>query len=114
MVPPVEYDSDAVHINLMFADEHIPYKDVTITLISDKITDVFTHPPSYEITRGDGMIMLTGSSPSNERIEVEFLMSPDAIDSVAGIKTYVEGVREKTESETTRISSASLLLISFC
>ncbi len=98
MVPPVEYDSDSVHINLMFADEHIPYKDVTITLVSDKITDVFTHPPSYEITRGDGMIVLTGSSPSNERIEVEFLMSPDSIDSVAGIKTYVEGVREKTES----------------
>ncbi|MDO9539011.1 MAG: DUF2207 domain-containing protein [Methanocalculus sp.] len=98
MAPPVEYDSNAVHINLMFADEHIPYKDVTITLISDRITDVYAHPPTYEIIKEEGRVVLSGSSPSNERIEVEFLMTPEALDSVAGIKTYVEGVREQTES----------------
>ncbi|MCP1714658.1 putative membrane protein [Methanocalculus alkaliphilus] len=115
MVPPVEYDRDAVHINLMLADEHIPYESVTITLISDRITDVFTHPPSYEVETREGMVVITGRSPSNERIGVEFLMTPDALDQVAGVKRQVEGVREKTESANNRyllgFLIADLLLI---
>ncbi|MBN2733929.1 MAG: DUF2207 domain-containing protein [Methanomicrobiaceae archaeon] len=96
--PPVEYDNDAVHINLKFADEHIPYNNVKITLISDKITDVFSHPSSYEIQKEDDRVILTGHSPENEIIEAEFLMKPEASKTLFGYKKYTEDILSRTKS----------------
>lgn len=96
--PPIEYDEEASHINLMFTGDHIPYRNVRIVLNSDKITKVFTHPPGYEVTTADGMTVITGSSPEDQIIEVEMLMTPEAADLVPGYKEYVDGVVEKTES----------------
>lgn len=96
--PPVEYDEEAAHINLMLASDHIPYSNVRIVLDSDMITKVFTHPPGYDIKNEDGKIVITGNSPENQMIEVEMLLSPEAADMIPGYKEYVSGVIEKTES----------------
>jgi uncharacterized membrane protein len=113
--PPIEYDDEAVHVNLMFAGKHIPYKNVKIVLESDEITEVFTHPPTYNIEKEDGKIIITGSSPEDEIIETEFLMNPEVLNSLTGYKRQISGIKEKTlsanENYKTGFFIADILLV---
>jgi uncharacterized membrane protein len=71
-------DSDGVHdhLNLMLARQHLPYRNVRITLEdADYISEVFQHPPSLKVTREGDDIVISGSSAENELLEFEVLMN---------------------------------------
>jgi uncharacterized membrane protein len=71
---PVDSDGSYDHLNIMFAWEHIPYSNVRIVLEdADKITAVYPHPPSLQITKSGSDYVITGSSAENELLEVEML-----------------------------------------
>ena len=71
---PVDSDGSNDHLNIMFAREHIPYSNVKIVLEdADKITAIYPHPPSLQITKSGSDYVITGSSAENELLEVEML-----------------------------------------
>lgn len=71
---PVDSDGSYDHLNIMFAWEHIPYSNVKIVLENtDKITAIYPHPPSLQITKSGSDVVITGSSAENELLEVEML-----------------------------------------
>jgi len=71
---PVDSDGSYDHFNLQFAKDHITYSNVKIVLEGlDGIAKVFPHPPSLQVSRSGGDIILTGNSPENELLEVEML-----------------------------------------
>ena len=45
--PPVQYDDKFYHMNIMLADDHIPYENVEIKIHdpNDDIIKIFTHTP---------------------------------------------------------------------
>jgi uncharacterized membrane protein len=97
MHPPLEYDQDIGHLNIKFADEHIPYHNVEIVFVdADYIVEAYPHPPSYRMSREGDDLVITGSSGENALIEVELLMDRDAVDSFDGYPTQVDNVRQKT------------------
>jgi len=91
--PNVEYDDNFFHINLRLADEHIPYQNIRIIIDDpdDDITYLFTHPHMYT-EKENGKYIITGSSPKDSLIEIEFVSKN--IDY--GYKNYEENVLEKT------------------
>ena len=95
--PPLEYDDEDGHLNLMLADKHIPYKSVTIVFEnSEYIDSLYTHPISYNVLKEDDRIVVTGSSGKDELIEVEMLIDLDALMAMDGFLTRVEDVRRWT------------------
>ena len=95
--PPLEYDDDTGHLNLMFASEHIPYRSVIIVFEDSEYIDaLYPHPISYKVSKEDDRIVVTGSSGEDELIEVEMLIDLDALETMDGFPTWVEGVRFRT------------------
>ena len=95
--PPLEYDDDICHLNLMFASEHIPYRSVIIVFEDSEYVDtLYPHPPSYKVSKEGDRIVVTGSSGEDELIEVEMLIDLDALEVMEGFPTRVEGVRSRT------------------
>lgn len=95
--PPLEYDDEDGHLNLMLANEHIPYKSVTIVFENSEYIDfLYTHPISYNVLKEDNRIVVTGSSGEDEIIEVEMLIDLDALMALDGFLTRVEDVRRWT------------------
>jgi len=95
--PPLEYDDDTGHLNLMFASEHIPYRSVIIVFEDSEYIDaLYPHPISYKVSKEDNRIVVTGSSGEDELIEVEMLIDLDALEAMDGFPTWVEGVRFRT------------------
>lgn len=76
MYPPVECDDSLCHMNLMLADEHIPYRKVEIVLPDTRIVKVFPHPPEFSVSKSSGRWVISGKSPENGLIEVETIMKP--------------------------------------
>jgi uncharacterized membrane protein len=71
----IDTDFTHDHLNLMLANEHLPYKNVMIVLEdAGYITEVFQHPPSLKVARVGEDIVISGSSAENEMLEVEMLM----------------------------------------
>jgi uncharacterized membrane protein len=49
--PPIEYDSNYDHLNLMLASIHIPYQNVMIVIENaDYVSSIYAHPPSLKIS----------------------------------------------------------------
>ncbi|MCJ7732309.1 DUF2207 domain-containing protein, partial [Candidatus Bathyarchaeota archaeon] len=94
---PLEYDDEYVHLNLMLAREHLPYRNLQVS-IEDLgfIEAVFPHPPALRKTVDKKMIIYTGSSGLNELLEFEFLMTPEALNSLPGSEKFVKDVRNWT------------------
>jgi uncharacterized membrane protein len=98
LYPPIEYDSNYDHLNLLFADIHIPYTNVKIVIEdASYVAAVYPHPPSLRVTQTGNQIMITGSAAEDELLEVELLMKP-GVSHFNGFRTLVQDVREKTES----------------
>ncbi|CAB3288527.1 conserved membrane protein of unknown function [Methanocaldococcus lauensis] len=99
--PPIETDNKVCHINLLLADEHLPYKNVKINIIDENksILNLFVYPSTYNVYKTSFGYTIEGSSPKDEPIEVEFLLKPY---SVNGFLNYIEGVKEKTISAYNR------------
>ncbi len=98
LYPPIEYDSSYDHLNLMFADIHVPYNNVKIVIENATyVAAVYPHPPSLTVTRTGNQIVITGSAAQDELLEVELLMTPGASHFNA-FRTPVQDVKGKTDS----------------
>jgi len=95
--PPLEYDDDDAHLNLMLARDHMAYEEVTLIFENaDYIDTLYSHPISYKVSKEGDRIVVTGSSGEDELIEVEMLIDLDALEAMDGFPTRVEGVRFRT------------------
>jgi uncharacterized membrane protein len=103
--PPLEFDEDVGHLNLMLADEHLEYREVEIVLAdADYIQEVYPHPPSLRVERRGEDIVLTGGSGKDMLLEVEMLMDLNALGGFDGFPSRVDDVR----GSTVRVNSAYL------
>lgn len=99
MHPYVEYDQNHSHLNIMLANEHIPYENVTIAIHDPEghIERLFVHP-AMDVEKEPGVYLIKGSSPKNGLLEVEMLLKPEARELIKGFSRYIPDVEEKTLS----------------
>lgn len=94
--PPVEYDNQWAHLNLKLVDKHVPYRNLRITLpFAGDIEEVYTHPPTLEIERTAEAVVITGSAPQDDALNVELILNPAFTQNVGGFPSYVPDVRQK-------------------
>lgn len=94
--PPVEYDGAWAHLNLKLVDEHIPYRDLRITLpFAGDIEEVYTHPPTLEVERTAEAVVITGSASQDDALNVELILDPAFTEKINGFPEYVPDVRQK-------------------
>jgi len=107
--PPLECDGKLCHLNLMLADEHVPYKKVEIALEDpdNQILRVFPHPPDFSVSKSDNGWVITGKSPKDGLVEVGMLLKPGMV----GFVNKVSDVEEKTLSANSAYSNAYSALI---
>jgi uncharacterized membrane protein len=95
--PPLEFDEDVGHLNLMLADEHLEYREVEIVLAdADYIQKVYPHPPSLQVEMRGEDIVLTGRSGKDMLLEVEMLVDLGALGGFDGFQSRVDDVRVST------------------
>ena len=101
--PPLEFDDDVGHLNLMLANEHREYRSVEIVLVdASYIQEIYAHPPSLKVERREGDIIITGQSEEDSLLEVEMLIDLNAIGGFEGFPSNVDDVR----TSTNRLNSA--------
>jgi len=94
--PPVEYDSQWAHLNLKLVDEHVPFRNLRITLpFAGDIEEVYTHPPTLDIERTADAVVITGSASQNDALNVELILVPAFTEKVGGFGEFVPDVRQK-------------------
>jgi uncharacterized membrane protein len=112
--PPLEFDEDVGHLNLMLGDVHLEYREVEIVLMeADYIQEVYPHPPWLRVERRDEDIVLTGRSGEDKLLEVELLVDLEAIGGFDGFPRLTDDVRRSTvqaNSAYQREYSIALLL----
>lgn len=123
---PVDSDGTYDHLNIQFANEHITYSNVKIILEgADKATAIYPHPPSLQITKSGSDMIITGSSPENELLEVEMLASTSnspwrswgIIYSESNTKTTTEAANQSYSNQywvayyVNLLSKAAVLLV---
>jgi uncharacterized membrane protein len=95
--PSLEYDDDIGHLNLMLANDHIPYRRVVLTFEeAGYIERLYVRPPTFTVSEEGDRIVVEGRSGEDELIEVEMLIDLDALDTLGGFPQQVENVRTKT------------------
>ncbi len=94
--PPVEYDDRWAHLNLKLVDEHVPFRDVRIVLpFAGDIEEIYTYPPTLRIERTAEAIVITGSLPQDDALNVEMILVPAFIKKVGGFGTFVPDVQQE-------------------
>ncbi|WP_292364882.1 MULTISPECIES: DUF2207 domain-containing protein [unclassified Methanoculleus] len=94
--PPIEYDSQWAHLNLKLVDEHVPYRDLRITLpFAGVIEEVYTHPPTLEVERTEEAVVITGSAPQDDALNVEMILDPAFMEEIDGFPEFVPDVRQQ-------------------
>ncbi|WP_214020983.1 DUF2207 domain-containing protein [Methanoculleus sp.] len=94
--PPIEYDSQWAHLNLRLVDEHVPYRDLRITLpFADVIEEVYTHPPTLEVERTAEAVVITGSAPQDDALNVEMILETAFMEGIDGFPEFVPDVRQQ-------------------
>jgi uncharacterized membrane protein len=94
--PPIEYDADWAHLNLKLVDQHVPYRNMRFTLpFADQIETVYTHPPTLQVERTDSSVVITGSVPQDDALNVEMILNRSFMQAIDGFPTYVEGVQQE-------------------
>lgn len=110
--PPLEYDEEYAHMNLKLADEHTPYKAVTIAIHDPDglVRRIFPHTPME--TRQEGEVwLLTGSSKEDELLEVEILFSPEVLNMMEGFPVFVADIEDKTVSANVKSSGNFFMML---
>lgn len=107
LYPPVECDSSMCRLNLIFADEHIPYRNVRIVLNDTRILKVFSYPPEFSTSNTSEGWTISGKSPENGLIGAEMLMRKT---EVSAFVTQADDIEAGTESFYSSYSSKYLLL----
>ncbi|KLK88644.1 hypothetical protein SZ63_06525 [Methanoculleus sediminis] len=94
--PPIEYDEEWAHLNLKLVDEHVPFRNLRVTLpFAGQIEEVYTHPPTLEIERTAESVVVTGTAPQDDALNVEMILDPTFMDEVGGFPEYVPDVRQQ-------------------
>ena len=102
--PFLECDQELCHWNLKLADEHLPYKRVTICIHDpDNLTVQFFTRPEMNFNKVGDSWIITGSSPRNGLLEVEMLLKPEASSQISGFPRQVSDVKAKTLSAQSSI-----------
>ncbi len=96
LFPPFEKNSEITHINLKFADYHVPYKNVEIKIKDSRniILKIFPHIPNFSVKKEKDFFMIHGNAPKNSLVEVEMLLKPIDIN---GFPTEIRNIKEITE-----------------
>jgi uncharacterized membrane protein len=104
--PPLECDADYCHLNLKLADEHLPYKQLTIAIHDPEgfIVHLFTHPP-LDVKKEEATWIIMGESPKDTLLEIEMLLKPEIADGMDGFSRAVPDVKEKTLSANSKYST---------
>jgi uncharacterized membrane protein len=104
--PPLECDADYCHLNLKLAEEHLPYKQVTIVIhnAGSFVVQLFSHPP-MDVRKDNDMWIVIGESPKDTLLEIEMLLKPEIGDIMDGFSREVADVEEKTLSANSKYST---------
>jgi uncharacterized membrane protein len=104
--PALECDAEYCHLNLKLADEHLPYKHLTMAIHDPDgfVVQLFTHPPMDARKDGDTWIV-TGESPKDALLEIEMLLKPEFSNVMDGFLQYVSDVKGKTLSANSHYST---------
>ncbi|SMP14940.1 Uncharacterized membrane protein [Desulfurobacterium pacificum] len=73
---PAHTDGKLYHMNFKIADKHVPYKEITLTILdpNNAVEQVFPHFPVSSLKKEKGKITLTGTAFENQLVEVELLL----------------------------------------
>lgn len=94
--PPIEHDNEWAHLNLRLVDEHVPYRNLRITLpFAGQIEEVYTHPPTLDIERTADAVVITGSAPQDDSLNVEMILDPAFMEEIDGFPQFVSDVRQQ-------------------
>jgi uncharacterized membrane protein len=94
--PPIEYDDQWAHLNLRLVDEHVPYRDLRITLpFAGSIEEVYTHPPTLNVERTDDAVVITGSASQDDALNVEMLLDPAFMEGIEAFPQFVPNVQQQ-------------------
>ncbi len=106
--PPLECDKEYCHLNLKLADEHLPYKHVTLTIHDPDglIEGVFPHPITDAQKNGDTWV-IEGVSAENTLLEIEILLKPSIVNVMDAFPRNIPGVKDKTLSANSEYSLIS-------
>ena len=106
VVPPLEFDEDYIHLNLMLADSHIYYDYVKIVLEDNgQIDSVYLHPPTLKESREGNAWVFTGKSTNDEILEFEILFDSHYKDQLSGVYSYVNDVNGLTTSVNNKLKT---------
>jgi uncharacterized membrane protein len=102
--PPLESDEELYHLNLKLAEEHLPYKHVTIIIHDPEgmISQLFIHPAMDTSKEGETWV-IEGASPENTLLEIEMLLEGSPI--IDGFLRNVSDVRGKTLEANSKYSN---------
>jgi uncharacterized membrane protein len=73
LYPPTHVDDKYAHLNLKLAEKHIPYKSFSVEIRDIDMVKLYVHVPEYKVLVKEGSVLVTGSSPANTLIEIEFV-----------------------------------------
>ncbi|HUK38874.1 MAG TPA: DUF2207 domain-containing protein, partial [Methanomicrobiales archaeon] len=96
--PPIEYDTQASHLNLQLADQHVPYHSLLVSVPSAGLTSVYPYPPFLAAGTAGGTATLSGSAAANEVVGVELVGTRDYTVNWAGFPHSVADVAGLAES----------------
>lgn len=94
--PPVEYDDEFAHLNIRLVDEHIPYRDLTITYPAAYVREIYPHPPGLSVDTSGDRYVVTGSLAGDEVLGLELLLSKEAITELQGFPEFIPDVAGQT------------------
>ena len=103
--PPVEYDREWAHLNLKLLDEHVPFRDIRVTLpFAGMIEEVYTHPPTLAVERTGEAVVITGNAPENDALNIEMILDPAFMEgsAVSRHMSVTSGNRRPTPTDGRR------------
>ena len=97
--PYLECDQEFCHWNLNLADDHLPYRQVSVYIHDPEnlLVSLFPHPKMDFRRVGDAWVIV-GRSPKDEIIELEMLLRSNASQNIDGFPRQVPDVKGKTLS----------------
>jgi len=96
--PPVEYDDEHAHLNIRLVNEHVPYRDLSITYPEHSVAEIYPHPPGLRVDRTGGNYVISGRLAADEILGLELLLSRDALQELDGFPAFVSDVAGKTRA----------------
>lgn len=79
--PPIYIDEEYAYVNLKLADEHVAYQYVELRLHGFNPVKLYVHVPEYSLESKEEITAITGTSPQNTLLEVEFVAPRDKLNA---------------------------------